>query len=213
MDKLIETTDHDRDQHWENEFFNELSTSHLKVLFEEAKTGPDNWPYLLVKTDNEGTEPFQNILHWLITRGIGLVVNPEKQYPDYVFTYGMLWYFQETGLFYSHSSNSMLNTKAEVFKVESQTKVHVGQPDEKFLPFYVRKVLKQFFLDQGILQPKICLLSYDQVNYDLVFSLESLGSPDQKDQADVAEAISWFLPGHYSIAILSEKNIKGFSPI
>ena len=66
---------------------------------EEPQNGPDGWPYLLVRTSAEAAEPFARVVEWLAGRGIGLVVNPHKMVPDYVFTYGMLWNYIETGRF------------------------------------------------------------------------------------------------------------------
>jgi hypothetical protein len=54
----------------------------------------------------------------------------------------------------------------------------------------VRNILKEFFRDQGVFAPKILVMSSDRVNYDLVFSLESLGNPPVKEHQGIAEAIS-----------------------
>lgn len=204
--ELTQVADDQRTPQWEIDFFMQLTQGNLKLLSQDPQTGPDGWPYLLTETSADATEPAQKIIQWLATKGMGLVVNPGKDYPDYVFSYGMLWHFRETGLFYS--------AKAEVstgsFELQDGAKLHAGPPTLQYLPQYVRTILKEFFRDQGVFSPKILVMSADRVNYDLAVSLESLGNPPVKEHQGVAEAISWFLPPHYSIVLVSEKGLPEF---
>ena len=57
------------------------------------------------------------------------------------------------------------------------------------------------------------MISTDKVNYDLCFSIESLKSPPAHEHANIAEAISWFLPAHYTVALVSEKTVPGFQSL
>ena len=204
--ELTKVADEKRDPQWEGDFFMQLSQSNLKLMSQDPQVGPDGWPYLMTETAADATEPAQNILQWLATRGMGLVVNPNKEYPDYVFSYGMVWHFKETGLFY--------RAKPEVsngsFELRDGAKLHAGEPTPQYLPQYVRNILKEFFRDQGVFAPKILVISADRVNYDLAFSLESLGNPPVKEHQGIAEAISWFLPPHYSIVLVSENGLPPF---
>jgi hypothetical protein len=208
LNELTQVPDEKRDTQWENDFFMQVSTGRLKLLFQEPQPGPDGWPYLLTETtlESEAAEPAQKILQWLATRGLGLVINPQKEYPDYVFSYGMVWHFKETGLFYR--AKPAVSTGS--FELSGGEKLHVGEPAPEYLPQYVRGILKQFFLDQGLLSVKILVMSADRINYDLAFSLESLGNPPVKEHQGIAEAIGWFLPPHYSIALVSEKGLPEF---
>jgi len=38
-------------------------------------------------------------------------------------------------------------------------------------------------------------------------------SPPAHEHANIAEALSWFFPAHYSIALISEKVVPGFQSI
>ena len=76
--EILQTPDAKRDHNWENQFFDALLKSKVTLLDEGPQTGPDNWPYLMVETGEGSEEPVVNILHWLSTKGIGLVVNPTK---------------------------------------------------------------------------------------------------------------------------------------
>lgn len=195
-----------RDQKWENSFFHSLVSSKLKVLSPDPQLGPDQWPYLMVETSEAGTEPASQIIRWLAERGIGLVVNPQKDYPDFVFTYGMLWHFKNTGLFY----RELAQDPQKVADYSNQKIANAGDASEDFLPTSVRKILRDFFRDQSVLAPKILVVSMDNKQFDLCFSLESLGNPPESEHAGIAEAISWFLPPHYSIVLVSEKGLPQF---
>lgn len=208
LQKLVTVPDEKRDQSWENLFFQKLTSGHLSVLSADPQTGPDGWPYLLTVVDDSAAEPVQKMLHWCATKGVGLVVNPNKDYPDYVFTYGMIWHFRQTGYFYLDQAE----VKTGVVEVNvNDTNVMSGSPSEEFLPKYVRQILKEFFRDQGLLQVKILMLSQDGgKHFDLCFSLESLRSPPTKEHSDILEAISWFMPPHYSLMLMSEKGLPSF---
>lgn len=203
LQDILKTPDTERDSAWEFKFFHALSTSNLDIFTEEPQSGPDGWPYLLTKSEADSTEPFQRILHWVADKGIGLVINPHKEYPDFVFTYGMLWHFKETGLFYREQPN----VREGVFEFQVKDIQSAGEPTEAYLPNYVRQVLKEFFVQQGVLTPRILSFTLDGKNFELAFSVESLGSPEQGEHQGILEAIAWFLPPHYQVALVSEKEL------
>ncbi|XGC80693.1 hypothetical protein ACES2L_15315 [Bdellovibrio bacteriovorus] len=203
---LVNIPDEKRDHQWEIDFFMAVTAGNLKLLHEAPQKGPDNWPYLLAETAPDATEPANKIMQWLALKGVGLVVNPRKEYPDYVFTYGMLWHFKETGLFYRTADESPVGT----LELNEGQKLHAGPPAPHYLPQYVRNILKEFFRDQGVHMPKILVMSMDRKHYDLAFSLESLGNPPTREHQGIAEAISWFLPPHYSVVLVSEKGLPAF---
>ena len=198
--EVLKTPDDARDLAWENRFFQAVSMANLDIFTEEPQSGPDGWPYLLTKSEEDSTEPFQRILHWLSDKGIGLVVNPHKEYPDYVFTYGMLWHFKETGLFFREQPS----IKEGVFEFKVGDIKQAGEPGPEYLPGYVRKVIKEFFVQQGVLAPKILAFSLDGKSFDLAFSIESLGNPKESEHEGILEAIAWFLPPHYQVSLVSE---------
>jgi hypothetical protein len=224
LTELLAYSPTERDRNWENHFFSQLTNSSVELISEEPITGPDNWPYLLVKTPSDSKslvepESVQKILAWLADKGIGLVVNPEQEYPDYVFPYGMIWHFRENGLFFRDQSD--IPTGSVVISAERG--LTAGPPSESFLPGYVRKVLREFFRDQGFLAVKILVMGSESPQsepqsqpraksnfYDLAFSLSSLGNPPESEYSDIAEAISWFLPPHYSILLTQEKDLPTF---
>lgn len=204
--KLVSQPESYRDEEWERAFFEALPEAKLKIDGEEPKVGPDGWPYLFVRTSNDATEPAHKVIDWLSTRGLGMVVNAHKSLPDYVFTYGMIWNFRARGEFVTEAEP--VHT-GEV-KFEKGQKLLAGPPSKEYLPDYVRKVLADFFGQQGVKDPRILVLSTDKKHFDLCVSLESLGSPKKEEHQGIAEAVSWFLPHHYSIVLASENGLPQF---
>lgn len=209
LQELLKVPDQSRDQKWENQFFKAFSESNVKLLSPEPQNGPDGWPYLMCETSADATEPSQKVIQWLAEKGIGLVVNPGKDYPDYIFSYGMLWHFRQTGLFV----RDVPPPKEGFYEFDPEGIQHAGTPNEEYLPKYARSILREFFRDQGVLKPQILLISMDKVQYDLAFSLESLGNPPEEEHQGIAEAISWFLPPHYSLLLVSNEGLPKFSDI
>jgi hypothetical protein len=97
--KLLEMPDSKRDEKWEHSFFQLFPHSKVSILNELPQQGPDGFPYLLVDCKPDSTEPVAQVLSFASTKGIGLAVNPTKVYPDYIFTFGMLWNFRANGRF------------------------------------------------------------------------------------------------------------------
>ncbi|MES2963061.1 MAG: hypothetical protein V4760_04165 [Bdellovibrionota bacterium] len=208
FENLLETDLERRDDSWERDFLKAFPSARVKVLNPEPQVGPDHWPYLLTTTEAaDDTAP--SILTWLSTRGIGLVLNPQKPHPDYVLSYGMIWNFRERGEFLSLGATGE-KPASNRFDIKPGQELMAGAPSEAFLPKYVRSVIRQFLADQGVFTPKVLMISADKVNYDLCFSIESLKSPPTHEHANIAEALSWFLPAHYTVALVSEKTVSGF---
>ncbi|MFN7727649.1 MAG: hypothetical protein ACK5P7_00670 [Bdellovibrio sp.] len=210
LEQLMQVSAEGRDTKWEDQFLQAFASANVTLLSPDPQTGPDNWPYLLVQTSGAAGEPSQKILEWLGTRGIGLAVNPQKEYPDFVLSYGMIWNFRETGKFIQRGLEERPESAT---KINLDRLAHAGTPSPQYLPTYVRQVVREFFRDQGILNARILVMSEDRKNYDLAFSLESLGNPPESEWAGVGEALSWFLPPHYSILLVSEKGLPEFSQL
>lgn len=209
LQELLKVESELRDETWEDQFFTCIAESKVNVLSADPQTGPDGWPYLFVETSDQGKEPAQKVLQWLAGRGIGMAVNPQQDYPDFILSWGMVWCFRETGRFMRRD----LIPPTGTFELTPDMIKHAGTPSPDYLPDYVRQTLRDFFRDQGILDPRILVMSQDRVHYELAFSLESLGNPPESEHEGIAEAISWFLPPHYSILLISEKTLPPFGKL
>jgi hypothetical protein len=208
FDKLIQLPESSRDDLWERLFLDSILSHKVEVVNDgEPVYGPDGWPYMSVKMGGE--EPFARLVAWLAGRGIGLVVNAHKMAPDYVFTYGMLWNFAQTGRFIVPFEGSAAAGAADLSERPVQ-----GPPTDAYLPPYVRNIIKEFLKQQGIPTPRILVAtSRDYKNTDLVWSLESMGAPNALEQRTLAEALSWFLPLHYTLVFAPELALKDWSEL
>lgn len=205
--QLLSQPESYRDIEWERALMIAFSEAKVELSGQDAKSGPDGWPYLYVKSSAQATEPVQRVCEWLAQRGIGLVLNAHKMMPDYIFTYGMIWNFCETGSFQKFDV-PVVAGDAEYAKSEGIT---FGPPAEAYLPKYARSVLKQFLNAQGVEYPKI-LVATDKsyAKTDLILSLDSLGNPPDREHKALAEALAWFLPTHYALVLAKEKGLPKF---
>ncbi len=204
--KLIQIPEEERDSEWEKSFLAILPQIKLTLVYDTPQMGPDHFPYLLAETSKDGKESAAKILKWLSDKGIGLVINPNQKFPDYIFTYGMIWNYITTGKF---QSSIMLATSPDI-EIEAGSTFYVGTPSEAYLPKKVRDILREYLQDQGVMKPKIIMISKNNVDFDICFSQESFGNPAATEHRGILEAISWFLPTHYSVAFISEQNLPDF---
>lgn len=199
-----------RDHLWEQNFLQAFVSGNVSLLEDTPKAGPDGWPYMLLKTEKSSAEPTRSLIHWATENGVGLVLNPDKQLPDFIFSFGMLWSFRERGMFIAPVDEE--DTSNEVVFSEGE-KVHAGEPSSEYLPDYARKIVRTFLKDQGLQDPKFLCISRDQKNYDLFFSLESFGNPDKSEHQGILEALSWFFPNDYALVLAPEKGLPEFFSI
>jgi hypothetical protein len=191
------------------QFLSEPRLQKVKIMSEDPQSGPDGFPYIMLQTDAQGEEPFLNVVDWCVSRGIGIVLNPHKETPDTIFTYGMLWNYREKGEFFTQAP--VVSGLGDM-RVDGEKPLFAGHPSESYWPLDIRKIFKEFLVQQGVLNPRVLMLGEKQDGpMDLVFSLESIGNPPQKEWAGILEAFAWFFPRHYSLSLINEKTIQGLS--
>jgi hypothetical protein len=200
---LLKVKLQDRDPDWEVQFLSALCHERMSLVQDQPVQGPDSWPYMMLRTG--GDEPMMNLVRWASTRGIGFVVNPDQAMPDYVLTYGMIWNCRERGEFLTPAPE-----KSSELIIRDGEQLFAGPPSTTYLPEDVRQVLRDFLKRQRVSAPRVLMLSRDEKDWDLAFSIESLNSPPATEHAGIAEAVSWFLPAHYSVALVSERVVPGF---
>jgi len=209
-----------RPDHWEDVVLKALPSRLYHLLDQTAAQGPDGWPYLRVGfVESSGVsasgstqtgESATQLFEWLSARGIGLWVDPLNSNTadtSYLITYGMVLNFCLNGELKLKDSSAPL---AEEFTLDGGAPIHCGPPSHEYLPKTAQKILRAFLQDQGVLMPKILMISENKKDYDLCFSLESLGSPPKTEHQGILEAISWFLPTHYRLALISEQGLPRF---
>jgi hypothetical protein len=206
VSELFEVDLDKRDENWEKSFFAALPGTKFHFLSDTPIEGPDGMPYLAVQITEDG-EPTDKVLEWLGEKGVGLAINPDKETPDYVFTYGMIWNFLLNGEFIT-ASKKRESGNNEV-QLQPGQEMMAGTPSESYFPPHVRQLFREFLLEQGVMKPRMVMLSENGEDYDLCFSLQSLGNPPDEEWNGILQAFSWFFPLHYSFTILSEDAIQG----
>ncbi len=208
--ELLNKPQKDRDMQWESDFLSKLPHCKVTILNKAPQAGPDQFPYMFVDIKEESSESAIHLIKWISENGIGLAVNPTKTYPDFVLTFGMVWNYFQSGKFLENPIGSM---QAEATASANENLFYTGSPSESYLPKPIRSILKEFLAQQGVMAPKIIMISKDQVNFDLCFSIESFGSPDSKEHEGILQALSWFLPAHYSLAFVTEEGLPSFEDL
>jgi len=205
--QLLSQPESYRNEEWERALMVAFAEAKVELSSQDAKSGPDGWPYLYVKVSPQAGEPVTRVVDWLSTRGIGLVLNAYKMMPDYIFTYGMIWNFKETGQFQQFD----VAPKTGPVHYDPSEPMIFGPPSEAFLPKYVRQVLRQFLHAQGVKYPKVLVMTNkDYSQTDLIVSLDSLGNPPEREHKALAEALSWFMPNHYPLVLAPETGLPKF---
>ena len=215
MVEVLKVQDEKRDSQWEEVFTESLLESTVHFIERAPKNGPDGWPYLMVQTQageletQSEAEPATSVFQWASRNGVGVVVNPRKDYPDYIYTFGMVWGLLKKGKLHDPSAGA----QSGLLEMQDGQGVLAGPPSEDYFPIEIQKVVREFLQQQGVLTPKILVLSTDRIHFDLCFSSESLGSPSKEEHQGVLEALSWFFPPYYSLVLISEKGLPPFTEI
>ena len=213
---LLKTSVEQRGPDWENEFLKALCESDVHLVTQEIQTGPDGFPYLMVSTSPTGEgikDSFQKLVRWGAEQAVGIVVNPENSDgPDYVFSYGMLWHFRKTGLFYKMTDGQ--DFTESFYELKPETRYEMVEPTEELFPNEVKTFLKDYYTQQGVADLKYSFLKFEnEPDFDVIISLDSLGNPEENEHEGIMMATSWFFPPHYRLMLLSEDTVKGFQSL
>lgn len=192
-----------RDLNWEKSLSKGFFESPIYLIDDQPFQGPDGFSYMQIssKKGKKGEEIEKaDFLNWCYQSGLGLVLNlKEKQAPDFVFNYGMVW-------------NYLLRDKFvnEVPKLkEDSDETYVHEISEGYLPKEVRGVIKHFLDMNNIQDAKISLVSGgDQTPYELLWFFKDLQETPDAEKTSLLEALSWFLPLDYRLAWAESEDLE-----
>lgn len=205
--QLFETPASQRGISWEKKLLSFVDQVPFVLIHDHPIVGPDNMPYLALRlpASDETGETAKDIFRWAGDRGIGVVIEPDKNPPDLVFSFGMIWSYLLRGQFFTPEDSQ---PGKKEFALEEGQEIYVGPLSEQVWPFGPRSLFASFLKDQGLTDGRALFLSTDKLSYDLCFSLESLGNPPQEEWNGILETFSWFFPMDLSLSILSESTLK-----
>lgn len=215
---LVEVPVEQRDAEWVGRFLEDLPLASFRCGTPQVIAGPDGFPYFQLFLPKSG-EKFQcfvvehMISDFLLERGYGIVVNPGDGQPDWVLTYGDILNYHLNKSFFIQDSLFSTNKADETIQGE----ITVGQPSELILPAETRALLRDFFVLNGIEDPKILLLSRETPegpSMDLAFNITPEGFESDLHYRNMMQTVTWYLPRHYSIVGLNDNGTSnGFMPL
>ncbi len=204
-----------RDEEWQNNFLNQVTTASFRCGTPQIISGPDGFPYFQLLMPEYG-KPFDcyvidNMIDdYLLEKGLGIVVNPDSGNPDWVFTYGDILSYKLFGNFYT-DAGIRFSLDVEDETIQGQENIMVAQPSEAILPTYTRKIVQQFLTENGIKKPKVFLMvrgEGENITHDLVFNFTPNDFESEEYYRTVMQNLAWFFPKHYSFVGMNEDNFK-----
>ncbi|MGN0002629.1 MAG: hypothetical protein ACI35V_04265 [Sphingobacterium composti] len=221
LNSLLEIPFQERDEKWVAEFLQSVDQANFKLGSPEVVIASDGFPYIQlqnVKTD----ESFQAFvinkqLPTILMQGFGIVINPQNERPDWIFTYGDIANYELNDTFYS--DQSVFSNNKEQILIQADEQILVGAPSDAILPKYLKNQLRDFLKHAGIETPKAMMIARNyeneqEVKQDLVFNFTPPQIADEKKFEFISNTIGWLLPRHYSVLFVDESAVeKGFIEI
>lgn len=202
LSEYLNTNSGLRDNQWEEDLLKVFIYSKVYIVDDAIQIGPDGWPYLYLTDDKSKTHVSEDsavhILQWAYENGVGLVINADKERPDYVFHYGMIWNFVHNQFFVKNVS----------LEFDKNASIYVAQISEDIIPKHALDFIKEYIKSAGIDEPRGALISRDKLQYDFALSIESLGNPPKEEHEGIARGIGWFLPNHIPATLIYEDKFQ-----
>ena len=169
----------------------------IPLYYASLKTelGPDNFPYLNLKfrAENENQTTLKEIAEKALTEGFGVTINKSGNKVDWVFSLGDFISLARAGVLVSHNGNVGFQSK----KIEEETKVQVGAPNEDIIPMTVRKHLRDYLQTTlKIADPKFYLMFNPKDNppWTMMFNFTRKDFRDEAEYQNAFNYLSWFFP-------------------
>ena len=215
---LFNTPHARRDDAWKLEFLANVADASFVCGDPQVINGPDGFPYFVLNLPEPG-KPFtcfvirHLVKDYLIEHGFGIVIEPGKAQPEWVFSHGDVVNFHLKGTFYEAQETPVMNDDAII---RTQTQVLITQPSEAYLPAQTRKVMRQFLEYHRLDDPKILLMTRPTeagMIQELVFNIEMDRIRDQERYNTVMQQLGWFLPRGYRYTTMDEQDGLDFEPL
>jgi hypothetical protein len=213
-----------RDQGWREQFYPAIVDASMATPADQVLQGPDGFPYFVLNLPpaEQAFETFclSHILGTCLTEGLGIVIQPDPQPPEWVFPYGLLWSFKEFGMFEvaEPDAGDEAETPDGDASSSATQSILVSQPSEAFFPPYARKVIRQFLEKKtGSSDLKVLLLTDPGKTpaKSLVFSVFAEDFDNQEQFGSVMYRLTWFLPPHYGLISIGKDSefVKSLQPL
>jgi len=210
-----------RDAKWRDAFYNAIVDASMVTGSKQVITAPDGFPYFVLQTPEPNTqiEPFcvSHILDHCLDNGLGIVINPFQEKPDWVFRYGTLWHLKATGNLKEDYEAEQKN-KEKTITIPPGSEMLVGVPSESFFPSFARNTIRSFMKKMPVFkkkEPKVLLLVVEDKGsktHNLVFNIFPTEVASQAEFEYLLDYLLWYIPKKYAvIAINSDSEmVKSF---
>jgi hypothetical protein len=161
----------------------------------KTELGPDNFPYLnlQLRLENGNQTTLKEIAEKALTEGFGATLNKSANKVDWVFSLGDFISLARAGILVSHNGNLGFQAK----KVEEETNVQVGAPNEDIIPMTVRKHLRNYLQTTlKIADPKFYLMLNPKDNppWTMMFNFTRKDFRNEAEYQNAFGYLSWFFP-------------------
>jgi len=218
---LLAVPKSERNDQWLDQFLLDLPKASFRGGTPQVIAGPDGFPYFQLFLPAPGEE-FQSfaievmIPEFLLERGFGVLINPGEIEPDWVLSYGDVLNYSLNGSFFTYESAFSSHNDVEDVVGEGE-EIMVGQPAETILPVHTRTLLKDFFVLNGIQEPKVLMMvrkKGEDVYQDLAFNITPDQFETEEQYKNMMQTVTWYLPRHYSLIGLHHSDVgDGFMPL
>ncbi len=200
-----------RDATWVNVMLENVAHASFAEHAPQVLDAPDGFRYFILKSPpiGAGFNAFsvEHMTKACTEHGIGIVINPEATQPDWVFTYGDLWAYQEYGNFKGDPVDLEAmedEPGGETVLAQGGDEVLVAQPSESYFPLYARKVVREYLTDMGLEKPSMFLLHAPRMNpaRGLVFNIFKNGFENEEDFKAFAHRLTWYFPRSHRISFI-----------
>jgi hypothetical protein len=211
-----------RDHAWRAAFFDAIVDGSMATTPSQLMQGPDGFPYFVLQLPpvGESFTPFcvSHVLEHCTDHGYGVVVEPGKGQPQWVFRYGDLFSLRAYGSFDGDPADTGNGQGAGTEVVAKKTPVMVGAPSEAMLPAWARRVIAAFLTrNASVTEPKVLVMVDPSraPGRDLVFNVHPQDFPSEAAFEAVMQALSWFVPARRSVVAISKTSglVDSFTPL
>jgi hypothetical protein len=190
-----------RDARWQQELYANIVEASFASPAQQIIRGPDGFPYFALELPPVGKAftcfSIAHLLEQCTHSGYGIVIEPARQPPGWVFSYGELWSLRAYGQVTGDPDDEPSSEPSGVETIEESRKLLVGTPSDSFLPPWARPVLRAF-LEKGIglADPSVCLVvdAALRPTRNLVFNLFFDDPPKKMPLESAMRWLRWFLP-------------------
>ncbi|MCE3238229.1 MAG: hypothetical protein K0R24_1210 [Gammaproteobacteria bacterium] len=219
IDQLLQVPLNRRDIRWQIEFSTHLPAASFQCGNPQIITGPDGFPYfqLLLPLPGVSFESFSILKmmdDFLLSEGLGVVLNADKSQPDWVLSYGDIVNLKLKGSLLSPEKHPFATqNKMGTETLGKGSTIVAGKLAADLYPSTVSGPLRKMLQHNGVRDPKVALMVLHpekQSGFELAFNITPQNFSSEEHYLSVFQAIGWFLPKHYAYLGTSEAGATGF---